>query len=161
MTEQTWIRRILGFLTGREERPQGTPPIPVPELPEDMIADGYPRKVVGESYYQRALERIAGPKTADVLRTEVMAVLFLDNGNSHDANAVAVFIDDRKVGHLSRSDAERFRIIVERRSLQGRRFSCPARLTGGWDRDGNDVGSIGVELALSFAGQPSVRTPKG
>lgn len=66
--------------------------------------------VVGESYYQDELWRIVrGRPGRDRVRTEVQAVLIAETENPHDRNAVSVWVNDRKVGHLSREDAERYR----------------------------------------------------
>ncbi len=65
----------------------------------------YETEVVGESHYQQALDKLAGPKTDDGVRVECNASLVLEIGNKHDANAIRVDISKKTVGYLSRDDA--------------------------------------------------------
>jgi hypothetical protein len=71
-----------------------------------------PLHVVGESYRQDTLWRLAGGRRPEPVRQEIVAVL-LPEDNEHDANAVAVLIDDQLVGYLARADAARYRPGVE------------------------------------------------
>ena len=67
-------------------------------------------EVVGESFYQEALWRLAGGGSPhEPVRIEVMAVLVAETDNPHDANAVSIWVGGLKVGHLSRNEAERLR----------------------------------------------------
>ena len=60
-------------------------------------------EVVGESYYQENLWRLVGPRWPDErVRHHVYAVLIAEDDNPYDANAVAVWVQGLKVGHLSR-----------------------------------------------------------
>jgi hypothetical protein len=65
--------------------------------------------VVGESYYQPALDEIAGGRTTEgyVVR-EHLAALVLEPQNPYDKQAIAVQIEGRVVGHLSREDARTY-----------------------------------------------------
>src|ERR1700694_5567755 len=104
----------MRFFRNRDRRPveearPTTPPadsfvIDDPELP---VLEGSERvKVVGESYYQDALLRICGGKTADSQHLAVTATLQPEPLNPYDPNAVAVYIHGLQVGHLARTDAE-------------------------------------------------------
>jgi hypothetical protein len=64
---------------------------------------------VGESFYQKALNKICGGKGKDGHNEEVIAVLICDNKNKYDSEAVRVDVDGKTVGHLSKSDAKLFR----------------------------------------------------
>ena len=61
--------------------------------------DGYDLAVVGESHYQDALRRIAGP---GAVRHYCGAMLIPEPKNPHDNMAVAVMAVGRRVGYLSR-----------------------------------------------------------
>jgi hypothetical protein len=85
-------------------------------------------EVVGESYYQENLWRLVGPRWPDDrVRHPVYAVLIAEDGNPHDANAVAIWVQGLKVGHLSRADARRYRPGLL--GLQ-RRYGQPVALNG-------------------------------
>src|SRR4051812_45784039 len=61
--------------------------------------------VVGESNYQEALWSLCGSSPGEQVRHEVIAVLVPEPENPYDQNAIAVQIDARLVGYLSREDA--------------------------------------------------------
>ena len=84
--------------------------------------------VVGESYYQENLWRLVGPRWPDErVRQPVYAVLIAEDDNPYDANAVAVWVQGLKVGHLSRANARRCRPGLL--GLQ-RRYGQPVALSG-------------------------------
>jgi hypothetical protein len=62
-------------------------------------------EVVGESHYQSNLRKIAGPQSEEGVRVECTAILVLEVGNPHDANAVRVDIGTLTVGYLKRTEA--------------------------------------------------------
>ena len=62
--------------------------------------------MVGESHYQDALRRIAGP---GAVRHYCGAMLIPEPKNPHDNMAVAVMAVGRRVGYLSREDARAYR----------------------------------------------------
>jgi len=61
--------------------------------------------VVGESHHADELDRVTGGGVGTHERT---ANLVREPSNPHDANAIAVVVDDLPVGYLSRENAERF-----------------------------------------------------
>ena len=105
----------------------------------------YRVQVVGESNYQRALERICGGRTEDGAEKYITAALVLEDANPYDKNAVRVDIDGSTVGYLSRDAAKAYR---NRFRSSGGRAECPALIRGGWDRGGKDRGHFGVLLDL-------------
>jgi hypothetical protein len=115
-------------------------------------AEEYPMQAVGESYNQAAIRSIAEahPERGQLEDSAVCAVratLIPETDNQHDANAVRVEIEGKKVGYLSRADAARYR------SASGPSpASIAALIVGGWDRGGGDRGHYGVRLALKTAG---------
>ena len=96
-------------------------------------------EVVGESNYQEALERVAGPKGKDPVDLEVAADVVCEDNNPHDKNAVRVEARGMTVGYLPREVARNWRTQVS-----AGRMSCAAVIRGGWDRGGGDQGHYGI-----------------
>lgn len=111
--------------------------------------DEYNYTVVGTSYYQQALTRIARGKSAESVEITTKAILRLEPNNVHDNNAVAVFISSSQVGYLPRDDAFDFTTWTKNKGLYGKvsNFQCNAIILGGWKRH-NDEGKFGVALNL-------------
>lgn len=108
----------------------------------------YEFDIVGESHYQDALERIAGPRTDAGVEFECVALLICENDNPYDKNAVAVTINDEKVGYLSRDDAVEWRELLADEWVEESPVTVDALIVGGWDRGANDKGSYGVKLDI-------------
>jgi len=69
--------------------------------------------VVGESYRQDTLQAIGGAYTPrGVERRHYHAGLMPEPGNQKDPAAIAVFIEGRMVGYLSRKEARAYRRLV-------------------------------------------------
>ena len=120
---------------------------------QQLEGDGdFETDVVGESYYQDALAEIAGPKTKAGVDLDVKARLVPEPDNPHDANAVAVYIQGRKVGHLPRDMAAEWVASLTRRGDPRRIVEVDANITGGWRRERRDgkisEGSFGVSLDI-------------
>lgn len=112
-----------------------------------MLGGSEPLEVVGESFHQENLRELAGnPRHARRVRVPVTAVLVAEYDNPHDANAVSVWIEGLKVGHLSRYDARNYRTGLL--ALQ-ERHGAPIALAGviaGGGMDGDRKGLLGVFL---------------
>lgn len=120
-----------------------------------VIFDPTPAKltVVGESFYQDALEALGGARTErGVERRNHQAALMPEPENPKDPKAIAVLIEGRLVGYLSREDAREYRPVLNLVESMDLGVGCHASLTGGWDRGSGDRGAIGVVLHL---GSPS------
>ena len=104
--------------------------------------------IVGESYYQEALEAICGPRSDEGEDRRVEARLVLENDNPHDSMAVRVDIQGQTVGHLSREHARQYRNQLERAGYASTDAYCKARIRGGWDRGEGRQGYYGVFLDL-------------
>ena len=104
--------------------------------------------VVGESAYQPALSDICGGPCEEGYDLEVSAYLIHEDDNEYDPKAVAVLIEERTVGYLSRKHARQFRKAVAEMGHPGVAVTCAAKIVGGWDRGGGDVGHFGVRLDL-------------
>ncbi|WNZ59923.1 hypothetical protein QEG98_28375 [Myxococcus sp. MxC21-1] len=103
-------------------------------------------EVVGESHYQEALEALAAERTDRSQRIATTAHLVRERANRFDANAVAVVIEGRLVGYLSRADAVAFRPIIEEMEGRGEVAACAATIVGGWSRGERGSGRFGVKL---------------
>jgi hypothetical protein len=105
-------------------------------------------EIVGESHYQRVLERLAGGRTRDGVEVETTASLVLDNGNPYDNKAVAVEISGSVVGYLSKRNARAYRDEIAKWGTPNGTFLCAAVIVGGWNRGRSDQGQFGVKLDL-------------
>lgn len=114
---------------------------------EDLDYDEY--EIVGESFYQVALEKHAGPKTEKGVKKNCVVLLVCESNNKFDKNAVRVELAGDTVGHLSRADAVHLRNILKAEGLQGAKVSAHAIVTGGWKR-ANDEGYFGIELDFDW-----------
>ncbi len=94
--------------------------------------------VVGESFYQEALQIVAGGRSFGTSFDDhlpVTAVLVPEPENPYDANAVRVDVlagdKSLKVGYLARENAERYQPFLLELREEGRIGTCPARVCGG------------------------------
>jgi hypothetical protein len=118
-----------------------------------VLSGGLEVDVVGESHYQDALTAIVGGKRPESVRIPTQATLVPEPDNPYDPNAVAVYIDGRKVGHLPRLAAQAFAPVGRRLAEQQQVGACSATITGGWDRGDGDTGHFGVILDLAHPNQ--------
>lgn len=115
-------------------------------------------EVVGESHYQRALERAAGGRKPAGVNVEVIATLLPEPRNPHDRNAIAIQVNGETVGYLARPVASRYQPVVRRLADTGQIGQCRARIVGGWDRGWRDRGNFGIWLDLAT---PAKAIPQG
>jgi hypothetical protein len=106
-------------------------------------------EVVGESHYQDNLWRLVGGRPADPeerVRADIVAVLAAEPDNSYDANAIAVWIDGLKVGHLSHNDARLYQPgLLVLQEKHGTPVALSGVIVGGGMRD-DGPGRLGVFL---------------
>lgn len=126
-----------------------------PKEVEAKVFKGRARRaeIVGEAYYQRALAKIAGPKTANGVSMYVVARLVPEPTNRHDRNAVAAIINGHVVGYLSRQQAVDYHRAMNERGFGGSALAgIRSRIHGGWlrfdDLFGRDEGNYSVTLLL-------------
>ena len=114
--------------------------------------------VVGESYYDEALRNIARKLPKLSALTYLTLSLVPENDNAYDANAVAVYAERQKIGHLSREDAARYRSI-----LQNEVTTADGVITGGKISDERAYSfCVKALLILDMAGgwgRPQQHTP--
>lgn len=107
-------------------------------------------EVVGESFYQPALAAVARHTKDQSAETETVAVLVCEDSNPHDSNAVAVLVNNRKVAHLSRQDAIRYRRAMRDIGLPREIAFVNAVIVGGWDYGNGDSGMYGIKLDMEL-----------
>lgn len=119
---------------------------------------------VGESFYKDAIRRIARNINGEPAFVACTAVLHPEADNEYDANAVAVYIQDTKVGHLRRQMAIDFRAALAKNRIV-RLTSCDAVIHGGGAiRDRQFDYSIELDINLednigSFDAEPAHPEP--
>ena len=104
-------------------------------------------EVVRESFYQENLWHLAGAQPGrERVREDIYAVLVAEDDNPYDPNAVAVWINGLKVGHLSRENAQRYRpgLLAQQEAL-GKPIALAGVITGGGIRS-DGPGKLGVFL---------------
>ena len=69
-------------------------------------------RVVGTSHYQDALLALTGRAGDEEVRHDAIATLAAEPDNAYDPKAIAVHIDDKLVGYLSRDENTRWRDVV-------------------------------------------------
>ena len=139
---------LFSWLFGSDERSSIT------KMQVADITNGpgtYSVDVVGESHYQKALERICGGRTENSQRLVVEAFLVLEDDNPHDSKAVRISIQGKTVGYLDRETARSFRKQIAGIRMTGVAAKCSAIIVGGWHRGGGDRGHFGVKLDLPTA----------
>lgn len=104
-------------------------------------------EVVGESYYQPNLWHLAGAHPGKGrVREDICAVLVAEDDNPYDPDAVAVWINGLKVGHLSRENAQQYRPgLIAQQNAQGMPIALAGVITGGGIRS-DGLGKLGVFL---------------
>ena len=108
----------------------------------------YALEIVGESHYQRALERICGGRKRDSVEKLVQASVVLEDENQHDDQAVRIDIDGMTVGYLPRHVARIYRLRLKELGHPRIVGVCNAVIRGGWDRGAHDRGHFGVWLDI-------------
>lgn len=109
---------------------------------------GFDYSIVGTSFYQDALQKIAGDHTGKMARVRTIAHLVPDPKNPHDDKAVRVDIAGHTVGHLSREDARSFRRRLGAKKIGPNTTTCGAEVWGGnVDRHGKEWG-YGAKLDI-------------
>jgi hypothetical protein len=101
-------------------------------------------EVVGESHYQDALERLAGPRN-EFSKFELVGVtLRCDPDNPHDRYAIRVECQGQLVGYVKRGFCGIFHPAIARRF--GGALECAGVIVGGWDRGMRDRGMFGIRV---------------
>lgn len=112
-----------------------------------LLDGGEDLSVVGESLYQDKLWRLAGARPGgERAHTDVTALLVAEDGNPHDGNAIAVWINGLKTGYLSREDSARYRPgLLALQRAHRMPVALSGFIAGGGTRD-DGPGRLGVFL---------------
>lgn len=83
-------------------------------MPASIVLEGDDLvRVVGTSHHQDELLVLTGGRAGDEeIRVQKVARFVPEPDNPHDANAIAISIDDRIVGYLSRDENKRWLDVV-------------------------------------------------
>ena len=133
----------MGFLDQFRDRPTGGPVQAEAILFHDddcteIVA------AVGEASYQSALIAICGSKRWERVAFDCIAALVPEPNNPHDPNAIAVQVEGRLVGYLSRADARAYRRLVD--DAKPQLIACRARIAG--REEGSETPNLGIFLRL-------------
>jgi hypothetical protein len=101
--------------------------------------------VSGESHYQPALQKVAGPPRHGGWLVACEAELRREPDNSYDPDAVAVVIAGSKVGYINADACGDIATAMDRFGKSARANGIPALVRGGW----TDRPSLGVMLWLN------------
>ncbi len=133
-----WTRSPPTVLPVRQAEPEEAPDHDedaAPQLPPGGFKwpalGHFDADIVGESFYQPVLARLAGNHGDFSAERECEALLLPEPDNEHDALAVAVLIDGHKVGYLGRDEARLFRRRLGARKLKDQPTRCDAMIVGG------------------------------
>ncbi len=141
-----WLRQPFAAV---HEREPIKPSLSIQKLPSGPVAlrgnGEYDQDIVGESFYQAALDATAGGPDIGGVEEYVTARIMPQDDNPHDANAVAVLVRGEVVGHFARNEAPVIRDELIRIGLPHGAL-CDAVVVGGWYRDDDDFGHFGLKL---------------
>lgn len=142
---QAKARAMKSRLVPREDDPKGRGPRPLGPLLDGR--DWCDVDIVGESFYQRALQAIAGDDPEGV-QLHCWAALVRERDNPKDDQAIAVRISGRTVGYLSRDFAPAYREAAATLGLGDGPVYCRAYVHGGWRARNGKRNHYGVKLGL-------------
>jgi hypothetical protein len=111
-------------------------------------------EIVGESYCQKELQRIAGPPAADGKSHRCGVTLRREPDNKYDKNAVRVEVMGLQVGHVARLTAARLSPAMQ--VYCGGALEANSVIVGGWD-DGSSQGLYGIRVWLTTADLVRIR----
>jgi hypothetical protein len=97
---------LLARFFGRDAAPT---PLQTTAIEVSIYGGRHNLDVVGESHYQDALWRIVGGGNGERVHHHVVGIIVPETDNPYDPNAVSVWIDGLKVGHLPRELASAYR----------------------------------------------------
>jgi hypothetical protein len=114
------------------------------------------QEVVGERAHLVALRSVVGSgHRSKGAEHRAVATLVPEPTNRFDPDAVAVYIDEQRIGYLPREDAQRYRPVLEQICASGRRPTVAARIWAAdyedWDPDQDAMVTrfgAGVQVAL-------------
>src|SRR3546814_14726118 len=82
-------------------------------------------------------------RTDESAEKHVEAILYLEDQNPYDNQAVRVDVEGNTVGYLARDDARSYRKQIASAGHANLVGTCDALIVGGWDRSKTDRGHFG------------------
>lgn len=138
------ISALAANLTPKKEPTSCNEKAGIMDKPADISGNGgFDFSIVGESNYQARIWSMMPDFENDKARAYFIAKLELEDDNEHDNKAVAVSIDRRIVGYLSRADARAYRKWLLISKMKGN-LTCRAVVVGSKGK------SFGVWLDTPF-----------
>src|SRR5450755_995705 len=148
---------LFKHLTGRRG-PSVAAQVQPPAAPMFLLDGQDDLEVVGELPRQAVLWQLCGGSVGERIRHGIVAVLAPEPTNPHDANAIAVQIDDHLVGYLPRATAQEYLPGLKHlMSVRGGVIALRGVIVGGGYRD-DGPGRLGVWLkhdAADFGVRPA------
>jgi hypothetical protein len=146
-----WLKNIFKTQNLKEPNSNIMPSVKIFRLVGD---NSYSQEIVGESFYQKALEKISGGKNEDGHYLKCIAFLKPEPQNKYDKNAIAVEINDSKVGYLDKRTALKLKNEFKKISGPSWAATCNAVIVGGWYRPeaatDDREGHFGVRIDLTW-----------
>ena len=157
---------IFSWFFGKQNKQSESPTQILPPGYDSVTIKGngkYQLEVVGESYYQDALEEICGPRTDEGVEKATIATIVWEDDNPKDNLAVRIDIEGKTVGYLSRPYARLVRETVAEAGYGGVTTRCNAIIRGGWDRGERGKGHTGSGSTSpsTIRGKVSIRVSEG
>ena len=118
---------------------------------QSSYAEPYPLQVEGESYHRDEIEEVTSFTGDDegINADDFIAHLILDDRNINDPNAVAVEIDGKTVGYLSKPNAKKYRAKLIELGLPDIVGECFASVRGGYvKKNTGEQADFGIRLDL-------------
>ena len=141
----------MGFFGWRGRNARATSANVADEIELWWQGDGeYGYEIVGTSHYQEALRTICGGLNKNGHNLKRTAYLVHDANNKYDKRAIAVLVEGRLIGHLSKRDAPDYYDYLAKHELFKANIRSPAQIVGGWDRGPEHTGLFGVRLDLTL-----------
>lgn len=98
------------------------------EVAATMLKGGALVEVVGESFYFDNLHSIVGGGRA--MNVPVVAALIAEPDNVNDPQAVGIYVNSLKVGHLNRHTARLYQPVLAHLASMGKVGACDAQISG-------------------------------
>lgn len=123
-------------------------PPPLPGIPQIRSRGMFVYRVQSAFHYQNDLEIIVGGRREATVVFRTNCILRSEPENRHDRHAIAIFIGDRIVGHVSREHNQEFAAELRSVGIVGE-VQCCGEISGGAIH-GNSAANFALSLDLSF-----------
>ena len=108
-----------------------------------QLPSGKERRVAGLSFHTDNLRKITRSAPNQSSGWKVSATLVREPENPHDPNAIGIWVDGMKIGHVNRPDAVTLAPLIDNLESAGCRATCDCKIYGG------DNGIFGADLWIT------------